>query len=81
MQCWVNGPATDGIDAKINPPAADYYSIFGAGPKDNIIFILSVCCGDFEMLPIHHLFDRGGQIHKIYLHFFFNIFFIILGVV
>ncbi len=30
MQCWINGPATGGIDDKINPPSADHYSIFGA---------------------------------------------------
>ncbi len=36
MQCWINCPATDGIDDKINPPAADHYSIFGVNSKAQI---------------------------------------------
>ncbi len=42
MQCWIKGLAMDGIDDKINPPAADHYSIFGANseaPKN--LYILS----------------------------------------
>jgi len=42
MQCWINGPAPGGIDDKINPPAADHYSISGANseaPKN--LYILS----------------------------------------
>jgi hypothetical protein len=33
MQSWINGPATGGIDEKINPPAADHYSISGKNSK------------------------------------------------
>ncbi len=49
MQCWINGPATGGIDDKIkmvnillNPPAADHYSISGANSEDpKNLYILS----------------------------------------
>jgi hypothetical protein len=62
MQCWINGHATDGIDDKINPPAADHYFypvklffyftwvIFGANSKSQKTFILSVGCRNSETL-------------------------------
>jgi hypothetical protein len=34
MQCWINDPATGGIDDKINPPAADHYSIPRTNSED-----------------------------------------------
>ena len=48
MQCWINGPATDGIDDKINPPAADHHSIFGENSKSQKLSILSVGCRNSE---------------------------------
>ena len=49
MQYWINGPATDGIGDKINPPVADHYSIFGVNSKAKKISILSVGCRNSEM--------------------------------
>jgi hypothetical protein len=61
MQCWINGPATDGIDDKIKmayilietqyssvPPF--HYSIFGENSKSPKISILSVGCRNSETL-------------------------------
>jgi len=51
MQYWINDPAVGGLDDKINPPAADHYSISGANSEaQKIIFILSVYCINFKML-------------------------------
>ena len=53
MQCWVNGPATDGIGDKINPPAADQRSNiptfhFRGEFESQKIYILSVGCRNSE---------------------------------
>jgi len=55
MQCWINGPATGGIDAKIkmanillktNIPLF-HFSIFGANSEAQKISIFSVCAMRF----------------------------------
>jgi hypothetical protein len=59
MQCWINGPATGGIDKKIKmanipfenqysivPPF--HYSIFEANPEAPKTFIFSVGCRNSE---------------------------------
>jgi len=33
MHCWIDDSATGGSDDKINPPAADHYSIIGANSE------------------------------------------------
>jgi hypothetical protein len=41
MQYWINGAAIGGVDDKINPPAADHYSVSGENleiPKNLYIF-------------------------------------------
>jgi hypothetical protein len=58
MQCWINGPATDGIDDKINPPAADQRSTipllhFRGEFESPNISILSAVCRISETLIVH----------------------------
>ena len=63
MQCWINGPATGGIDDKIkmaaillNPPAADHHSIIpfsGQIRKPQNTSIFSVGCRNSETLNYH----------------------------
>jgi hypothetical protein len=48
MQCWIYGPATDGIDDKINPPAADHYSIFRVNSEAPKTSMFSVGCSNSE---------------------------------
>jgi len=62
MQCWVNGPATDGIGDKIKMAyillvrlrrtsvPSFHYSIFGANLKSKKTYILSVGCINSETL-------------------------------
>ncbi len=74
MQCWINGPATDGIDDKIkmanillNPPAADQHSIIpfsGQIRKPQKTSIFSVGCRNSETLNI--ALGSCGEFHSCY---------------